>query len=97
MTTKAGIKIRKLTGLPEFMKGVKVLDTEMPQFIEELSNWPSMLYHSNAADEAKILKMIFVELATKYRWRIIERLKSRFNTLRKDREKLELIEWMNGQ
>jgi len=87
---RVAIKVRKLTNLPGFLKGVSVTKKDIDDYIDKLSCWASMLHHANGASESELLKMMHVELATKCRMPVLYRLRSRFNTERRRREVKEL-------
>jgi hypothetical protein len=79
-------KIR--TDLPYFLTedAPAITDKEMKQIWIKLANWSTVIYHMSLATESDMIKMLVVELETRNRWRILDRLKTRYNSMRKTRE-----------
>jgi hypothetical protein len=63
-----------------------ITDKEMKQIWIKLANWSTVIYHMSLASESDLIKMLVVELETRNRWRILDRLKTRHNSLRKAKE-----------
>lgn len=61
-------------------------------FEQQMSNWSYLaLILPDLKDEATLLKMIKFEIDHQSRVYIIDRLKGRFNRMRDNRERLELL------
>lgn len=77
--------------IPQFLKGIKVTKKDENRLWPLMSNWVVLAQNITLIDDEEDLKkMILIEINRKYRLDIIQRLKSRLNTVRKKRENLEL-------
>lgn len=80
--------------IPEFLKGIKLSKQDEERLWPLMTNWVVLAQNITLIeDEEDIKKMIFIEINGKYRLNIVHRLKSRLNTLRKERENRELTKF----
>ena len=74
-----------------------ITDKEVKQIWIKLANWSTVIYHMSLASESDLIKMLIVELDTRNRWRILDRLKTRHNSMRKAREHALLKVYSNAR
>lgn len=74
------------------LRGIEYTKLDKSRFGPLLKNWSYLqLFLGSIKDETELLKMIKYELDTKGRVQIIERIRTRFNKVRSEREKLEVL------
>ena len=79
---------------PDFLKGIKISKKDEERLWPLMTNWVVLAENiTSVKDEEDVKKMILIEINGKYRLNIVHRLKSRLNTLRKERENRELTEY----
>ena len=76
---------------PSFLKSTIVKRTEREGLEDATSNWLKINEKLNTFTEEELKKMILLELQTKQRLHILHRLKRRFDRVRGDRERREIV------
>ena len=76
--------------LPSFLCSTFVPSKRYGPLEKQISNWNVLSDSLKEMNELQVLEALYVELMTKRRFQIIQRLKSRFNVLRNRRENYEL-------
>lgn len=76
--------------LPSFLCSTFVPSARFAPIEKQISNWNVLSDSLKNMNELQVLEALYVELMTKRRFQIIQRLKSRFNVLRNRRENYEL-------
>lgn len=79
---------------PNFLRGINLTKTEKDRYTNLCSNWLKINKHLNDFSEDELKKMMLLELQTTQRLHILHRLKRRYDRVRGDRERSEMI--VNG-
>lgn len=78
------------------LKGVMITKQDEIFLARRLCNWIGLSKFLATASEEETIKLLKMEVEGKGRLDIVHRLHSRFNTLRRDREKKELAGIVHG-
>lgn len=76
--------------IPSFLISTFVPSQRYGTIEKLISNWNVLSDSLKTMNELEVLEALYVELMTKRRLQIVQRLKSRFNVLRNRRENYEL-------
>jgi len=76
---------------PSFLKTTTIKPAEKAAIVDSISNWVKINERLNSFTEEELRKMILLELQTQQRFHILHRLKRRYDRVRSDRERGEML------